>query len=122
MADSLADRLAELETSSTAELGARWEQAFKRSAPNRASRDLLDWDNTWKAFEAVRKIIGGQQALRDTRWCSKRALNRFTQSAQPDRHHDWPEVDQSMTEAEGRAFVLDLLEKLIASREKRAPQ
>ncbi len=41
MADSLADRLAELETSSTAELGARWEQAFKRSAPNRASRDLL---------------------------------------------------------------------------------
>ncbi len=41
MADSLADRLAELETSRTAELGARWEQAFKRSAPNRASRDLL---------------------------------------------------------------------------------
>ncbi len=40
MADSLTDRLAELETSSTAELGARWEQAFKRSAPNRASRDL----------------------------------------------------------------------------------
>ena len=85
-------------------------------------QDGDDWDNTWKAFEAVRKIIGGQQALRDTRWCSRRALNRFTQSAQPDRHHDWPEVDQSMTEAEGRAFVLNLLEKLIASREKRAPQ
>ncbi len=85
-------------------------------------QDGDDWDNTWKAFEAVRKIIGGQQALRDTRWWSRRALNRFTQSVQPDRHHDWPEVDQSMTEAEGRAFVLDLLEKLIASREKRAPQ
>ncbi len=41
MADSLADRLAELEALSTAELRARWEQAFKRSAPNRASRDLL---------------------------------------------------------------------------------
>ena len=41
MANSLADRLAELETSSTAELRARWEQVFNRTAPTRASRDLL---------------------------------------------------------------------------------
>ena len=41
MADSLADRLAELETSSTAELRARWEQAIKRPTPKWASRDLL---------------------------------------------------------------------------------
>ncbi len=41
MANSLADRLAELETSSTAELRARWEQAIKRPTPKWASRDLL---------------------------------------------------------------------------------
>ncbi len=41
MADSLADRLAELEALSTAELRARWEQVFNRTAPTRASRDLL---------------------------------------------------------------------------------
>ena len=41
MANSLADRLAELETSSTAELRARWERAIKRPTPKWASRDLL---------------------------------------------------------------------------------
>jgi len=41
MADSLADRLADLEALSTAELRARWEQVFNRTAPTRASRDLL---------------------------------------------------------------------------------
>ena len=41
MANSLADRLAEMETLSTTELRARWEQAIKRLVPRRASRDLL---------------------------------------------------------------------------------
>ncbi len=41
MADSLADRLADLEALSTAELRARWEQVFNRTVPTRASRDLL---------------------------------------------------------------------------------
>ncbi len=41
MADSLADRLADLEALSTAELRARWEQVFKRTDPTRASCDLL---------------------------------------------------------------------------------
>ncbi len=41
MANSLADRLAELESSSTAELRARWEQVFKRATPKWASHDLL---------------------------------------------------------------------------------
>jgi hypothetical protein len=41
MADSLANRLTGLETLSTAELRARWEQAFNRPPPKRASRDLL---------------------------------------------------------------------------------
>ncbi len=41
MADSLANRLADLEALSTTELRARWEQAIKRSVPTRASRDLL---------------------------------------------------------------------------------
>ena len=41
MLDSLTNRLADLETLNTAELRARWEQAFKRTVPKRASRDLL---------------------------------------------------------------------------------
>ncbi len=41
MADSLSNRLTELETSSTAELRDRWERAFNRTVPKRASRDLL---------------------------------------------------------------------------------
>ncbi len=41
MADSLANRLVGLETSSTAELRDRWERAFNRTVPKRASRDLL---------------------------------------------------------------------------------
>ncbi len=41
MADSLADRLADLEALSTAELRARGEQVFNRTVRTRASRDLL---------------------------------------------------------------------------------
>ena len=41
MVDSLANRLMGLETSSTAELRDRWERAFNRTVPKRASRDLL---------------------------------------------------------------------------------
>ena len=77
-------------------------------------QDGDDWDSSYKAFEAIRDSIGGRAALLKTRWCSKRALSRFTQSAQPDRHHAWPEVEERMTEAEGRAFVRGLLGKLIA--------
>ncbi len=67
MADSLADRLAELETSSTAELGTRWEQAFKRSVPKRASRDLLlralayhvqEWAEGGLSKAALRRLAG----------------------------------------------------------------
>ncbi len=41
MTKTLPARLAELETLSTTELRARWEQAIKRPVPKRASRDLL---------------------------------------------------------------------------------
>ena len=41
MNKTLPERLAELETLSTTELRARWEQAIKHSVPKRASRDLL---------------------------------------------------------------------------------
>ncbi len=41
MADSLADRLAELGNLSVTDLRAWWERAFKRPAPRRISRDLL---------------------------------------------------------------------------------
>ena len=41
MTKTLPERISELETLSTTELRARWEQAIKRSVPKRASRDLL---------------------------------------------------------------------------------
>ena len=41
MTKTLPERLAELETLSTTELRVRWERAFKRPTPKRASRDLL---------------------------------------------------------------------------------
>ena len=41
MANSLAERLAGLETLSTAALRADWERAFDRTVPKRISRDLL---------------------------------------------------------------------------------
>ncbi len=41
MTKTLPERISELETLSTTELRARWEQAIKRSIPKRASRDLL---------------------------------------------------------------------------------
>jgi hypothetical protein len=72
------------------------------------------WDNSYKAFEAIRDAIGGQKAVLRADWCTKRALDRFTQVVRPYRHDDWPEVEQRMIDAEGRAFVLDLLTKLIA--------
>ena len=75
----------------------------------------------YKAFEAIRNSVGGHTALLQTGWCSKRALSRFTQSAQPDRHHAWPEVEERMTEAEGRAFVRGLLDKLIARLHSAGP-
>ncbi len=41
MTKTLPERISELETLSTTELRARWEQTIKRSVPKRASRDLL---------------------------------------------------------------------------------
>ncbi len=79
------------------------------------------WDNSYKAFKAIRDAIGGQKALLKAGWCTKRALDRFTQVVQPERHDDWPEVEQRMIDAEGRAFVLDLLTKLIAYLDSTTP-
>ena len=75
-------------------------------------QDSGDWGNSYKAFEAIRDSVGGHAALLKTGWCRKRALDRFTQVVP--EHDDWPEVEQRMIDAEGRAFVLDLLTKLIA--------
>ncbi len=41
MTKTLPERISELETLSTTELRARWEQVIKRLVPRRASRDLL---------------------------------------------------------------------------------
>ena len=63
--------------------------------------------------------VGSHAALLKTGWCSKRALDRFTQVVP--EHDDWPEVEQRMIDAEGRAFVLDLLTKLIAYLDSTTP-
>ncbi len=41
MSEALARQLAELESASTPDLRARWEQAYRQPAPKRANRDLL---------------------------------------------------------------------------------
>jgi len=82
-------------------------------------QDSGDWGNSYKAFEAIRDSVGGHAALLKTGWCSKRALNRFTQVVP--EHDDWPEVEQRMIDAEGRAFVLGLLTKLIAYLDSTTP-
>jgi len=75
-------------------------------------QDSDDWGNSYKAFETIRDSVGSHAALLKTGWCSKRALDRFTRVVP--EHDDWPEVEQRMIDAEGRAFVLDLLTKLIS--------
>ncbi len=82
-------------------------------------QDSDDWGNSYKAFEAIRDSVGGHAALLTTGWCSKRALDRFTQVVP--EHDDWPEVEQRMIDAEGRAFVLDLLTKLISHLDGSTP-
>jgi hypothetical protein len=82
-------------------------------------QDSDDWGNSYKAFEAIRDSVGSHAALLKTGWCSKRALDRFTQVVP--EHDDWPEVEQRMIDAEGRAFVLDLLTKLIAYLDSTTP-
>ncbi len=82
-------------------------------------QDSGDWGNSYKAFEAIRDSVGGHAALLKTGWCSKRALDRFTRVVP--EHDDWPEVEQRMIDAEGRAFVLGLLTKLIAYLDSTTP-
>ena len=82
-------------------------------------QDSNDLGNSYKAFEAIRDSVGSHAALLKTGWCSKRALDRFTQVVP--EHDDWPEVEQRMIDAEGRAFVLGLLTKLIAYLDSTTP-
>lgn len=77
--------------------------SYMRGEPN--------WYGYYKAYEAVRDAVGGDRGLIRKRWATKPALRRFTHSAQPDRHHDCPGPADPMTEAEGRSFVLRLLER-----------
>ncbi len=68
---ALARQLAELEGASTADLRARWERAFKRPAPKRASRDLL---LRALAYHIQERAEGG---------LSKAAVKRFAYLADP---------------------------------------
>jgi hypothetical protein len=94
--------------------------ALEADANLAASLDYIEagesWNNSYKAFEAICDSVKGRKALLETGWLTRSALSTFTRSAQPDRHHNSPTVEGRMTEAEGRAFILDLLEKLIAAR------
>jgi hypothetical protein len=74
-------------------------------------RDEPNWYEYYKVYEAVRDAAGGKRRLIGKGWTTKKALSRFTYSAQPDRHHDCPGPADPMTQAEGRSFVLRLLER-----------
>jgi len=74
-------------------------------------RDKPDWHGYYKAYEAIRDTVGGDRGLVRKGWTTRKALSRFTHSAQPERHHDCPGPANKMTEAEGRSFVLSLLRR-----------
>lgn len=78
-------------------------------------RDEPTWPGLYKAFEAIQKAVGGTTLIAARGWASKNKCDRFTGSAQPDRHHDWPGPKKPMTLDEGHAFVVSLLKKWLAS-------
>ncbi len=74
----LTKRLTELETLSRSELQARWQRAFGRPAPNRASHDLLQ---RALAYDLQQQAEGG---------LSKAALRRLTRLAGPSGNGSGP--------------------------------
>ncbi len=54
-------------------------------------------------------------------WASDDEVRRFKDSTQVRRHHAVPGPDKPMTDSEARAFVRDLLDKLIKHLDSGTP-
>ena len=73
-----------------------------------------NWYGYYKAFEAIRDCVGNHNLLVKRRWFTGAEISRFTGSANPERHHKKRGHRNPMTEREGRAFALALIERAIA--------
>jgi hypothetical protein len=78
-------------------------------------QDEPDMYGLYKAYEAIRALAGRETPGSPVSlgWTSKAELNRFTGSAQLDRHHRYSGPEKPMSLREAYAFVRDLLAKLI---------
>jgi hypothetical protein len=73
-----------------------------------------NWYGYYKAFEAIREHVKGHKNLVARGWSTHDEIRRFTWSAQPKRHHNKPGPPKPMSETEGRAFAITLIERAIA--------
>ena len=73
-----------------------------------------NWYGYYKVFEAICEHVGGYRCLECRGWFNSSEIRRFTWSAQPFRHHNKPPPQKAMSEAEGRAFALALIEHAVA--------
>ncbi len=78
----------------------------------------------YKVGEAILRALGRPkkwEIIAKLGWASDDEVRRFTGSAQIRRHHALPGPDKPMTDSEARAFVRDLLDKLIAHLDSSTP-
>lgn len=83
-----------------------------------------DWVNLYKAWEIVRDAAGGEHALIENRWSTKKTKNRFTQTAQSRealgdeaRHASerYEAPENPMTLDEARAFVKSVMGEWVST-------
>ncbi len=78
----------------------------------------------YKVGEAILRALGRPkkwETIAKLGWASDDEVRRFKGSTQVRRHHAVPGPDKPMTDSEARAFVRDLLHKLIAHLDSGTP-
>ena len=80
---------------------------------SRHVRDEPGWPGYWKAVEALGEQVGGLDRIPELGWASEDEVDRFRKTAHHHRHHWVPAPPNPMTEIEGRAFVLRLLQRCL---------
>ncbi len=72
-----------------------------------------NWYGHYKVYEAVSDHVGGAKKIVEKGWCAKSELTRFTDSAQPTRHHRHQPPSDPMLESDGQKLVLQLVQSAI---------
>lgn len=71
----------------------------------------MGWEGLYKAFEAAKGGVGGKSGLHKQRWVTRRDINRFTQSAQLERHFEASGPGDPMSLPEAQEFIWELVRK-----------